>query len=380
MPVAIITCALAIPKTDFSVPITIFSPSPTPGFPPPPGCPAPFWQFAVWARQALLMVIVLMPSMWGIDETLGQMTDSLNVTDLTPEERRQVEEQRAYDRVLLYMVRTAQTITTLAVIFAFAWWTWRIKPFYRRHQNWLEMWLIVSCACVIALAFVYTILVAGLSRVQALALEATLTSVLVLTTVAAAVYLVVHYRREVTKASKMALERARRSMAQGRRSLIRRSTQLRASVWSRSSSSGVQSVSVIDDAASHRRSEKPDLDPSMISASRDESMDVFFDRAMSDLRKTADGRMICDLAEASSKRGQDEDSFQRWLRDVKPSVPSAPPPLPSDLPNDWEEFFDESSSRSYYYRHSSGETSWVRPTSKQPSRESGYSLSEEELV
>ena len=118
----------------------------------------------------------------------------------------------------------------------------------------------------------------------------------------------------------------------------------------------------------------------MISASCDESMDAFFDRAMSDLRKTADGRMICDLAEASSKRGQDEDSFQRWLRDVKPSVPSAPPPLPSDLPDDWEEFFDESSSRSYYYRRSSGETSWVHPTSKQPSRESGYSLSEEELV
>ena len=362
---------------------------------------APFWQFAVWARQALIMMIVLLPSIFGIDETLGQITSSLNVTDLTREERLQVEQQRDYERVLLHMVRAAQTVATLVVIFVFAWWTWRIKPFHRHHQNWLELWLIMSCAGVIALAFVYTIFVVQLSQAQALALEITLTSVLVLTTVAAAAYLIIHYRREVARMSKHALERARSSITQGRGSVSRastrlsqgirrRNTQVRASVFFRTSSGdpGTRSVSVIDSDLDEKSqiAPPPGRDPALGQpklhedgepphASRDDSMEAFLDSAARQLRTTPDP--------ASYNSQSSEDNLLQWMHSSKPPPPSSTPPPPKpELPEGWEEFMDVKFKTSYYYNVETGETSWVRPAAQPsaPSLNLAISLSHEEFV
>ena len=189
---------------------------------------APFWQFKVWARQATLMLIVLAPSLMGVDDAFVS-AGSVNATDLTEAEHASLEHEKESKYAQLQVVRGVQTVATLVVIVGFAWWTWHIKPFHRRHQNWLEVWLVSSCAAVIILAFIYTLVVVQIGKKKALTLEICLTTTLILTTGSAAIYLSFHYRREVTRASKQALKRLSRSMAASRNSLARS-----ASTWSSS--------------------------------------------------------------------------------------------------------------------------------------------------
>ena len=86
------------------------------------------------------------------------------------------------------------------------------------------MWLLLSSAVVIALAFAYTLVPRKDWR-----LEAVLTTTLVFSLVAAAVYLFVHYRKVMRMHAKAAAKRARSTIVHGRKSLssARRSTHLR---------------------------------------------------------------------------------------------------------------------------------------------------------
>jgi hypothetical protein len=68
---------------------------------------------------------------------------------------------------------------------------WRIKPFAFAFQNWLEMWLLGASWTILFLATIYS-----LSRGQAegIILEVLLTTVLLLSLIASATYLLIHYR------------------------------------------------------------------------------------------------------------------------------------------------------------------------------------------
>lgn len=177
----------------------------------------------------MLTLIVLVPLFMGIDEATGTssstVSNATNVTSFTEEEREQLE-----------AVRLFQVVATLTVIITVAIHCWHLRPFHRRHQNWLEIWLVGSSAVVITLAFVYTLLVARVGEEGALYLEIVLTVTLVVTTVSAAVYLILHYRREVARLSKQAAARASRRFSRASRAMSRRSTQLRESVFVRVSS------------------------------------------------------------------------------------------------------------------------------------------------
>ena len=131
---------------------------------------APFWQFVLWARQGLLTLVTLMPSMLAQGNAMSE-ADFI---------------RGAPDRVL-----AAQVISSLILLLVFAGFHWRVKPFGFKFQNWLEMWLLGASFMIIFLAMLYSV---TKGKASGLIVEAILTSALLLSLAASGIYLVIHYR------------------------------------------------------------------------------------------------------------------------------------------------------------------------------------------
>jgi len=180
---------------------------------------APFWQFVIWGRQLVLTLLVLFPSFIGIEEEVEAIGVAANASlamtneSLSEAQLMQSEQQR------LEAVRWPQVGVALLVLLLSALWTARSLPFYSAFQNWIELWLLGSSGLVIILAFAYTHFPAS-----HLPLEIALTSFLVVSTLAAALYLFVHYRRQVKRATE---EAARRASAAAKRASQRASVSAR---------------------------------------------------------------------------------------------------------------------------------------------------------
>ena len=72
-------------------------------------------------------------------------------------------------------------------------------PFFSNYQNWLELWLLFASILLIGLAFVYTLV-----STYYWWLEVLMTTALLATLLAAAIFLFIHYRRQVARHAKEA--------------------------------------------------------------------------------------------------------------------------------------------------------------------------------
>lgn len=131
---------------------------------------APYWQFVLWVRQFGMTLITLLPAILA-------HTGSVAEEDYI---RGNADSLLAMQSSLsLFLIAFAGVVH------------WRIKPFAFAFQNWLEMWLLGASWTILFLATIYS-----LSRGQAegIILEVLLTTVLLLSLIASAAYLVIHYR------------------------------------------------------------------------------------------------------------------------------------------------------------------------------------------
>lgn len=144
---------------------------------------APYWQFVVWLRQFLLTWVTFIP---GILAAAGNASETEYIRGNA-------------DSLLAIQVSLSLTILVVAAAFH-----WRTKPFGFVFQNWLEMWLLMASIALITLAAIYST-TRGLA--EGIAIEILLTATLIISLVAAAVYLVIHYRAYLREmAAKKALE------------------------------------------------------------------------------------------------------------------------------------------------------------------------------
>ena len=183
---------------------------------------APFWQFVIWARQVVLTVLVLLPNMLGLDES-GDEADIIgglgaNDTLLNATMNATQAAEAAEDAALLQTLRYIQVVGALTVLILASVWTWHRMPFFSNYQNWLELWLLFASILLIGLAFVYTLV-----STYYWWLEVLMTTALLATLLAAAIFLFIHYRRQVARHAKeaqLALSRTASSFYNARRSTI----------------------------------------------------------------------------------------------------------------------------------------------------------------
>ena len=162
---------------------------------------APYWQFVVWGRQFLLTVVTFIP---GILAALGMAAEE------------------EFIRGNADSLLSLQTTLSLAILVVAAVFHWRTKPFGFVFQNWLEMWLLTASIFLIALAAIYS---ATRGQSEGQVLEVALTTTLITSLLAAAVYLVIHYRtylREVAARQALELEEALKRMRSSSSSFFRR--------------------------------------------------------------------------------------------------------------------------------------------------------------
>ena len=144
---------------------------------------APYWQFVVWLRQFLLTWVTFIP---GILAAAGNASETEYI-------RGNADSLLAIQVSLsLHHSRCSRSLSLAHQAVRF------------RVQNWLEMWLLMASIALITLAAIYST-TRGLD--EGIAIEILLTATLIISLVAAAVYLVIHYRAYLREmAAKKALE------------------------------------------------------------------------------------------------------------------------------------------------------------------------------